>query len=308
MAAAAAALGASGVLGKAAVKAVGVPLNARSGSGNNALCNGEYSDTALPAQHASYHQGLPAAAAGMASAAGSTSWQVDATVGLPIGSHALQGAPSSDISLSGTDCTPRQASQAALGAAGAVLSSLSAAAPLVTSSTSSVANRLSTGYTPRAMETDAPGLAGKQGGFINGTKQLAAGVLAFGPQAGVLPQQQLPGSARDATGQAAMVAALQASMQQAAAGSAPSYISAGNVTWAEQQQQSDMPQTGGMTHRSMMPGVSSSALSSQQQLHAHRQLDGVAGMAIVGQGIGPSSMPGMQQQGLDHYGVPHNLR
>eukprot|EP00878_Enallax_costatus_P023650 GHUV01025167.1.p1 GENE.GHUV01025167.1~~GHUV01025167.1.p1 ORF type:complete len:324 (-),score=134.45 GHUV01025167.1:270-1241(-) len=306
MAAAAAALGAGGALGKAAAKAVGIPLNARSGS-NNALCNGEYSDTA---QHAGYNQGMPAAAMGAGGLP--QGWQMDPAMGVPAGAHTLHGAPSNDLILSGTDVTPRQLLPINTGmpsANAAMQGGLSAAAPLVTSN---AVHRLSTGsgYTPRAMETDAPGLAGKQGGYSSGgAKQLAAGVLTLGPQAGALPQQQLPNSARDGNGQAAMMAAIQATMAAAPPGSTPSYMSTGDISWGEQhQQQHDVPQSGSLTNRSMATAgaLAHAAGNASQALHRQliqQQQDGLAGMAIVGQGIGPSSS---QPHGSGV--LPHMLR
>lgn len=303
MAAAAAALGAGGALGKAAAKAVGIPLNARAGS-SNALCNGDYSDTA---QHTGYNQGMPAA---MGTAGLPQGWHLEPVMGVPAGAHTLHGAPSNDLILGGTDVTPRQLMSMNTGmpaANSAMQGGLSAAAPLVTSS---AVHRLSTGsgYTPRAMETDTPGLAGKQGGSSTSVKQLAAGVLNLGPQAGVLPQQQMSNSARDGSGQAAMMAAIQAGMAAAPPGTTPSYISSGDIGWIEQhQQQHDISQPGNLTNRSMATAgaLAHAAGNASQTLHRQllQQQDGLAGMAIVGQGIGPSSN---QQQGLG--GLTHMLR
>ncbi|WIA15692.1 hypothetical protein OEZ85_002317 [Tetradesmus obliquus] len=194
MAAAAAALNAGGAVGKAAAKAVGIPLNTRSNSG--ALCSAEYRDTAVPAQH-NFAMGVPAAAAAVAGGAPAT-WQQPSMQQMQVEGHAagavnhtpraLHAAPSNDTSQSGIDCTPRQHSGTAAGAAGmgaAGHATLSAAAPMVTTG-ATVAARLSSSnisFTPRAMETDAPGLGGQQSSAgIAVTKQqvsLAAGGVTF---------------------------------------------------------------------------------------------------------------------------------
>lgn len=249
MAAAAAALNAGGAVGKAAAKAVGIPLNTRSNSG--ALCSAEYRDTAVPAQH-NFAMGVPAAAAAVAGGAPAT-WQQPSMQQMQVEGHAagavnhtpraLHAAPSNDTSQSGIDCTPRQHSGTAAGAAGmgaAGHATLSAAAPMVTTG-ATVAARLSSSnisFTPRAMETDAPGLGGQQSSAgIAVTKQQVVSVLANGQQPQVVVQQQRS-STHDVHGpdQAALMAAsnlmkAQASMAAAAAAAggssnstAPTYL------------------------------------------------------------------------------------
>lgn len=253
MAAAAAALGAGGALGKAAAKAVGIPINACSNSG--ALCSAEYSDTAPPGQH-NYTLGAPAAAAAVTGGAAGCwqghAMQVDASLGAAHTPRTLHTV-ASDTSQSGIDCTPRQVSGTAATAAAAGMSTatpavmqgaLSAAAPVVTSGPGTTAGTFSNGslagYTPRAMETDAPALASKAAYGIGSnavTKQQMVNVLAStGQQPQVVVQQQQRTSGRDVGGpdQAALTAAsnllkMQASMAAAAANgsTAPTYMASG---------------------------------------------------------------------------------
>jgi hypothetical protein len=281
-------------VGKAAAKAVGIPLNTHSNSG--ALCSAEYSDTAVPAQH-NFSVGMPAAAAAVAGVA-SGSWQPPGLQQMQVGANAaggathtpqaLHAAPSNDTSQSGIDCTPRQHSGTAAGAAGLGVAghgALSAAAPVVTTG-SSAAGRLSNGnmtFTPRAMETDAPGLGGKQA-YPGATvmKQQVVSVLAnaSGQQPQLVVQQQRS-SGRDVHGpdQAALLAAsnlmkVQASMAAAAAAAggsstntAPTYLAPTalqgqgmvNTGMTQQQQQA--------AYALLQRQQAAVAAAMQQQLH-----------------------------------------
>jgi hypothetical protein len=205
----------------------------------------------------------------------------------------LHAAPSNDTSQSGIDCTPRQHSVTAAGAGGIAAAghvTLSAAAPVVTTG-GSAAGRLSNGsnvgFTPRAMETDAPGLAGKQPcAGIAVTKQQVVSVLANanGQQPQVVVQQQRS-SGRDVHGpdQAALLAAsnlmkAQASMAAAAAAAggntastAPTYLASTalqgqgmlNMSLASHQQQQQQQAAFVMLQRQQ---AAVAAAMQQQQL------------------------------------------
>lgn len=300
MAAAAAALNAGGALGKAAAKAVGIPINARSGSGNNALCNGDYSDTALPTQHIGHPQ---PAMAGAGCPAAASNWQTG-QLGAVVNTHALHGT-SNDTSLSGIDCTPRQHSLAA--GATAMQADLSTAAPLVMSGMSaggSANNGGMSGYAAYAMETDAPGINCKQGPCVGGMKHYATGMLATGVQPGPVSQPH------DA-GQSAMVAAIQSGM--AASAATPSYILGGDLPWMEQQQKQPgqpAPQAAGMPQSAAVANKSQgyagqdyvAANSSQQHFNAFQRQEPASHIAVIGQGLGPGGAPLNQQHCYDQFG------
>ncbi|KAF8057882.1 Dyrk2 [Scenedesmus sp. PABB004] len=202
----AAALSASGPVGKAAARAMGLGAGGgRDGGGPSALCSGE------AGAGAGFGGGLGAPAA---HAAGAGGWAADAggAAGSSRMPRALHGGGAPDTVQSGFDCTPRQLSQTAAAA-------LSAAAPALGAGGGgrpAPGGGGGGGFTPRSMETNAPALPGR--GY--GAKQVAVGVLAAGGAAQVVVAQRSSGGGRDVHGpdQAALVAASNALKVQAGPG------------------------------------------------------------------------------------------
>ncbi|KAF6266252.1 kinase-like domain-containing protein [Scenedesmus sp. NREL 46B-D3] len=294
MAAAAAALSASGAVGKAAAKAVGIPLNTRSNSG--ALCSAECRDTAVPAQH-NFTMGVPAAAAAVAGGAptwqqpGVQQMQVDANAAGAV-SHtprALAAAPLNDTSQSGIDCTPRQHSGTSAGAAGmgaAGHGTLSAAAPVVTTGGSTAGRRSigGAGFTPRAMETDAPGLGSKQvyGGTLVTKQQVGQGMVNMN----MVQHQQQAAYALLHRQQVAVAAAMQQQLQDGA--------------WAEQQQAA--PQQLDMTPSGAASRAAAASMSNATTLNQQLLLQQLLQQQELAAGLNQQVQS--MQSGQEHFGGP----